>query len=390
MEEALSRNIFSRLKGDKYIWLTIFGLTVFSLLAVYSSTESLAFKEQGGSLFYYLIKHTFVLVLGFVVMYFAHNLDFKYYSRISQIFLVVAAILLVYTLIFGKEINDAKRWIQIPIVKMTLQTSDFAKLALIMYTARVLSKKQKEIKKFKEAFLPIILPIVGICLLIAPADLSTAMLLFATCFVILFIGRINLKYLLATLASGVIGLLLLVAFLTLGPDKGRLETWKNRIEDFRKNDDGPFQIQQSKIAIVKGGLVRLAPGKSTQRNYLPHPYSDFIYSIIIEEYGLFGGVIVMMLYLLLLFRCLTIAIKSHRAFGALLAVGLGFSLVLQAFLNMGVAVHLLPVTGLTLPWVSMGGSSIWFTGLSLGIILSVSANAEDLSNKRKAFVKRNG
>ena len=372
------------LKGDKLIWLTIFGLVTFSLLAVYSSTESLAFREAGGSLFYYLLKHSFVLVLGLAVMYIAHMVHFKYYSRIAQIFLWISVPLLIYTLFFGTNLNEARRWITLPVINLTFQTSDFAKLALIMYTARILSKKQKEIKKFKEAFVPIILPILLVCILIAPANLSTSAVLFFTCIVILFIGRVNSKHILATIGLGVVAFSLLIAFLSLSPHKGRLETWKQRIEDYTKDADGPFQIQQAKIAIVKGGVVRLAPGKSTQRNYLPHPYSDFIYAIIIEEYGLFGGVVIMGLYLLLLWRCIKIIKKSPRAFGALLAVGLGFSLVLQAFINMGVNVHLLPVTGLTLPMVSMGGSSIWFTGLALGMILSVSRNAEEILEQRKA------
>lgn len=384
--QTVVNDIFHRLKGDKVIWLTIMGLIAFSLLAVYSSTESLAFREAGGSLFYYLVKHLFVLALGFGVMYFSHLIHFKYYSRLAQIFLWVSVPLLIYTLFFGTNLNEARRWITLPVINLTFQTSDFAKLALIMYTARVLSKKQKEIKKLKEAFLPIILPIVVICGLIAPADLSTAAILFFTCIVILFIGRVNFKHIFATIFAGFVMMALLISFLSFSSYKGRLETWKQRIEDYTKDKDGPFQIQQAKIAIVKGGFVRLAPGKSTQRNYLPHPYSDFIYAIIIEEYGLLGGAIVLILYLILLYRCIRIVIKSPRAFGALLAVGLGFSLVVQAFINMGVNVHLLPVTGLTLPMVSMGGSSIWFTGLALGMILSVSRNAEEFIEQRKAEV----
>lgn len=385
MEQRV-HGILSKLKGDKVIWATIIGLIVFSLLAVYSSTESLAFREAGGSLFYYLLKHTFVLVLGVTVMYIVHKIHFKYFSRLAQVFLWISIPLLVYTLFFGTNINEARRWITLPVINLTFQTSDFAKLALIMYTARVLSKKQREIKKLKEAFIPIILPIVLVCMLIAPANLSTAAVLFFTCIVILFIGRVKTKHILATFGIGAMSFLLLIAVLSTSSNSGRLETWKQRIEDYRKNEDGTFQIQQAKIAIVKGGLVRLAPGKSTQRNYLPHPYSDFIYAIIIEEYGLLGGVVVLLLYLTLLYRCIKIVIKSPRAFGALLAVGLGFSLVAQALINMGVNVHLLPVTGLTLPMVSMGGSSIWFTGLSLGFILSVSRSAEELLESRKAEV----
>ncbi len=373
---AISSSFLNQLKGDRYIWLAIFGLIFFSLLAVYSSTESLAFREAGGSLFYYLFKHLFVLLLGVLVMFAAHVMNYKYFSRISQIFLWLSVPLLIYTLFFGTNLNEAKRWIELPVINLTFQTSDFAKLALIMYTARVLAKKQGNIKNLKESFLPIILPIVLVCILIAPANLSTAAVLFFTCIVIMFIGRISFKHIMATFGLGVLMLTLLIAFLSFSPYKGRLATWKQRIEDFRKDKDGPFQIQQAKIAIAKGGLVRLSPGGSTQRNYLPHPYSDFIYAIIIEEYGLMGGFLVMFFYLVILYRCIRIVIKSPRAFGALLALGLGFSLVIQALINMGVNVHLLPVTGLTLPMVSMGGSSIWFTGLALGMILSASKSAE--------------
>ncbi|MBX2846155.1 MAG: FtsW/RodA/SpoVE family cell cycle protein [Saprospiraceae bacterium] len=376
--QAVINSIFGKLKGDKVIWLTVLGLSVFSLLAVYSSTESLAFRMAGGSLFYYLAKHFFVLGLGIVVMYLSHLVDYKYYSRLSQIFLWISIPLLIYTLIFGVNLNEARRWIQIPVINLTFQTSDFAKLALIMYTARVLSKKQREIKKFKEAFVPIILPIVIVCGLIAPADLSSAALLFVTCLIIMFIGRVNMKHILATILSGFLVLAMIIGILSVSENSGRLETWKQRIEDFRTDKDGPYQIQQAKIAIAKGGIVRIAPGKSTQRNYLPHPYSDFIYAIIIEEWGLLGGAVILGLYLLLLWRCIKIVMASPRAFGALLAVGLGFSLVIQALINMGVNVHLLPVTGLTLPMVSMGGSSIWFTGLAFGIILSVSRNIEEM------------
>jgi len=374
--QAVINNIFGKLRGDKVIWLIVLGLSTFSLLAVYSSTESLAFRMAGGSLFYYLAKHFFVLGLGLLVMYLSHLIDYKYYSRLSQIFLWISIPLLVYTLFFGVNLNEARRWVQIPVINFTFQSSDFAKLALIMYTARVLSKKQQTIKKFKEAFVPIILPIVIVCGLIAPADLSSAALLFLTCLLILFIGRVNMKHIFATILSGFLMLALIIGVLSVSENKGRLGTWKQRIEDFRTDKDGSYQIQQSKIAIAKGGIVRLAPGKSTQRNYLPHPYSDFIYAIIIEEYGLLGGAIILGLYLLLLWRCIRIVIGSPRAFGALLSVGLGFSLVIQALINMGVNVHLLPVTGLTLPMVSMGGSSIWFTGLAFGIILSVSRHNE--------------
>ncbi len=382
--DRIVNKVFGLLKGDKVIWLVVLGLAVFSSLAVLSATEW-ASQKASGSQYFFALKHIIILLLGLVVMYFSHLVDYKYYSRIAQIFLWLSIPLLLYTIFFGSNINDAKRWITLPVINRTFQTSDFAKLALIMYTARVLSKKQNVIKSFKEAFVPVILPIVVICALIAPADLSTAALLFVTCLILMFIGRVSFKHILATIGTGVASLALMIGILAISPEKGRLETWQNRIEDFAKDKDGPYQIQQAKIAVIKGGMVRLAPGKSTQRNYLPHPYSDFIYALIIEEYGLAGGIIILALYLLLLLRTIRIVAMAPRAFGALLAVGLAFSLVVQALINMGVNVHLLPVTGLTLPMVSMGGSSIWFTGLALGIILAVSRNVEEFRMQKLAM-----
>ncbi len=364
------------IKGDKYIWFIILALSVVSLLAVYSSTRTLAYKYHAGNTEYYLIKHLFILTLGLAMVYLAHRVDYRYYSRIAQLLLFVSIPLLLYTLIFGNELNEAKRWITLPIINLSFQTSDLAKLALIMYTARILSKKQGVVDSFEEAFVPVIIPILIICGLIAPEDLSSASILFLTCLLIMFIGRVNFKYIAATIGGGVTVLALIIAVAAISPDKGRIETWQNRIVDFMDKDNPSYQTQQANIAIAKGKTFRLAPGKSTQCNFLPHPYSDFIYAVIIEEYGLAGGAMIIFLYLWLLWRVIKIVVKSPRAFGALLAVGLGMSLVIQAMVNMGVSVGLLPVTGLTLPFVSMGGTSIWFNGIALGIILSVSVNIQ--------------
>lgn len=371
------RRILENIKGDRYIWMIILGLSAISLLVVYSSTRTLAYKYQGGNTEYYLFKHFFILVLGIVMVYLAHRIDYRYYSRIAQLLLFVSIPLLLYTLIFGVELNDARRWITLPVINLSFQTSDLAKLALIMYTARTLSRKQGAVGSFREGFLPVMIPILVICGLIAPADLSSAAILFMTCLVILFIGRVHMKFIAATVFGGITVLGLVILFASLSPDKGRVETWQSRIEDYLNKENPSYQAQQANIAIAKGGLIRLAPGKSTQCNFLPHPYSDFIYAVIIEEYGLLGGALLVFLYLALLWRVIRIVIGSPRAFGALLAVGLGMSLVIQALVNMGVTVGLLPVTGLTLPFVSMGGTSIWFNGLALGIILSVSAHIED-------------
>lgn len=380
------QSILHRLKGDKIIWAAVLMLSLFSVLAVYSSTGTLAYKYQSGNTEYYLIKHFSILALGFILMYFAHNIDYRYYSKIGQLLLWLSIPLLIITLFAGTNINQANRWITLPVIRLTFQTSDLAKLGLIMFTARSLSRRQAEIKNFRKSFLPILLPIVLVCFFIAPADLSTAVLIFATCLLLMFIGRVKIQYLLLLAASfaAMAGLMILLLY-TLPDDLlvGRMGTWKTRIESFTAGEEEiSYQAKQAKIAIAKGGFFKIKPGSSVQRNYLPHPYSDFIYAIIIEEYGLTGGVFVIFLYLLFLFRCIKIVAKSPKAFGALLAVGLGFSLVIQALVNMAVTVSLLPVTGLTLPMVSMGGSSLWFTSIAIGIILSVSRNIEEIQEEK--------
>lgn len=365
------------LKGDKTIWLIVGILTVISLLVVYSSTGTLAYKARGGNTEYYLVKHGSLAVVGLVLMYFVHHLPFRYFSRMAQIGLWVSVPLLVYTLVKGTNLNEASRWITIPIINQTFQSSDLAKLALIMYVARMLARKQEEIKSFKEAFVPIILPVGIICALIAPANLSTAMILFMTCLIVMFIGRISMKYIGLLVITGMVSIGSFV-FVSYQLDLFRAKTWVSRVDNFLNSDASgeAYQAQQAKIAIATGGFIGKGPGKSTQRNFLPHPYSDFIYAIIIEEYGLLGGAFVLLLYLGLLYRVIRIVIKTPQAFGALLAIGLALSLVIQALVNMAVAVNLFPVTGQTLPLLSMGGTSILFTSIAIGIILSVSRESE--------------
>ena len=373
------------LKGDKMIWLIVFILFIFSMLAVYSATGTLAFKMEVNNL-RYLFKQIIMTLAGLLLMFGIHLIDYRYYSRVAQILWMLSIPLLIYTMFFGTELNSASRWITLPGVGLTFQTSDLAKLALIMYLARQLTIKQEQIDDFKQAFIPILFPVVLTAVLIAPENLSTAAILFFTSVFVMFIGRIAIKHILLLVGvSGLVaGLFLLLLFVL--PDtllKGRTLTWKHRIENFTKpveNGEEDYQLLQAKIAIAKGGIVKLNPGGSDQRNFLPHPYSDFIYAIIIEEYGLIGGAFLVFLYLFLLYRCIRIVIKSPKAFGALLAVGLGTSLVIQAMINMAVAVNLLPVTGVTLPLVSMGGSSVIFTSIAFGIILSVSRNVEEEQN----------
>jgi len=376
------------LKGDKVIWAVVLLLSILSLLAVYSSIVTLAYKYHGGDTFYYLFKHGMMLLIGFGFMLLVHRLNFKYYSRISQIALYVSAPLLLLTLSFGANINDASRWLVIPVINQTFQTSDLAKLALIIYLARELSKRQEQIKDFKTAFVPIMIPVLLICGLILPANFSTAAMLFTTSLIVMFIGRISLKYIFSLIGIGLGALMLMLLIAKAKPELlPRMDTWVKRIESFSSGErEGNYQADQAKIAIATGGVFGKGPGGSTQRNFLPHPYSDFIYAIIIEEYGLIGGVAVIILYLILFFRGIRTAQKSEKTFGALLAIGLSFSLVFQAMINMAVAVNLFPVTGQPLPLVSMGGTSIWFTCLAIGIILSVSAQTESKQKAKKVNV----
>ncbi|MFW5757440.1 MAG: FtsW/RodA/SpoVE family cell cycle protein [Bacteroidota bacterium] len=369
--------LLSKLDGDKIIWFIVGILSVFSILAVYSSTGTLAYRNQAGNTEYYLIKHTTIMVLGLLLMYLAHKIKYKYYSRLSQLALFVAIPLLVITLVSGTNINDASRWLTLPVINVTFHSSDFAKLALIIYVARILSKKQETIKDFKSSFLPVILPVLIICGLILPTNLSTAIILFSTSVVLMFIGRLSLKYISVMILTGVFFLGIFLVILINSPDTGRLYTWKNRVENYAGKEGGDtYQIDQSKIAIATGGVTGKLPGNSVQRNFLPQAFSDFIFAIIIEEYGLIGGTLILLLYLILLFRGVRIAHKIPGTFGALLAAGLTFSLVFQAMINMAVTVGLLPVTGQPLPMISMGGTSLWFTSLSIGIILSVSKHIE--------------
>lgn len=311
-------------------------------------------------------------------MYLVHKVKYSYFSRISQIAIILAAPLLLYTLMKGVSAGEASRWLAIPGTSLTFQTSDFAKLALIIYVARMLSIKQDVIKDFKQAFLPIVIPVGIICALIFPANFSTAALLFLTCLVLMFVGRMNAKHLWLLIGSGVIFIAFLVIIIWNFPDaipRGR--TWKARIENFSKGDsESNFQAEQAKIAIATGRVFGKGPGNSMQRNFLPQASSDFIFAIVIEEWGLITAILIVFLYIVLLFRGVRIANKSERTFGSLLAIGLTFSLVFQAIINMAVAVNLFPVTGQPLPLVSMGGTSIWFTSIAIGIILSVSRETE--------------
>lgn len=366
----------NKLRGDRYIWLVVLGLSLFSILAVYSSTIALSFQEANGNTEYFVLKHIGIMLFGVVMMYLAHLIPYRFYSRISQILLWLSIPLLIYTLFFGVEINDASRWITIPVVNLTFQTSDLARFALIMYTARLLSRKQELVHSFKEAFVPVMLPVGLVCALIFPDNLSTASILFVTCLLLMFIGRVHFKYIAVTALSGLLLVASIIALSYLMPDVGRFATWQSRLESFTGGGDVPDQVVVAKTSIAMGGVLGQGPGNSTQVHHFPLAYADYIYALIIEEYGLLGGIVILLLFLILMYRCIRIVVYAPSSFGALLAIGLGLSLTIQALINMGVATSLLPVTGLTLPFISMGGTSLWFTSLSFGIILSVSREIE--------------
>lgn len=346
----------------------------------------MAYKMHDGLLIKDLVKHALFIGIGIFCMWVCYQFHYMQYSRFAPLLLFITIPLLLYTLKYGVEINDAKRWISLPWLDMTFQTSDFAKLALIIYVARSLSLKQDYIKDWRSAN-KIIIPVVIVFACIAPSDLSTAALLFATCMLMMFVGRVSLRYVAVLILVGVVafGFLLLVG--KYMPDVVRVDTWMSRVNDFFSNTDGGHQIRQSKIAIAEGGWFGVGPGHSMQRNYLAYPYADFIYAIICEEYGLVGGVTILLLYLWLFFRCVTIVTQCPKTFGAILAMGLCLNLVIQAFANMAVSVHLVPVTGLTLPLISMGGTSMVFTCISLGIILSVSRYVEEAQARQMELDK---
>ncbi len=367
------------LKGDKVIWLVVILLSVISILAVYSSSGALAYRFQGGNTEYYLYKHAFIVVFGLGLMWSFHQIRYKYFSALSQIGLIVSVLLLLLTFFMGANVNNASRWLVIPGINITFQPSDIAKLSLIMYLARVMSRSTDKLQDQRWVSLNIFLPVFGICALVVRSNFSTAAVLFVISLILLFMGRLSFKYLFQMLGIALTGVVFIVLLGKAFPDSmPRLKTWEARIESFAKGKSGDmdseeqYQVEQAKIAIATGGIVGKGPGNSTQRNFLPQSSSDFIYAIIIEEYGLIGGVIVLFLYLILLFRGIRIVIKCNRTFGALLAMGCTFGLIFQGMINMAVAINLFPVTGQPLPFLSMGGTSIWFASIAVGIILSVS------------------
>jgi cell division protein FtsW len=363
-------------KGDRALWGLVALFMVYSLLAVYSSSVNVAFRNYGGNTTFFLKSQFFILLLGLIIIVIVHYLPYRIYFSLAGIFLILAAALLVLTFFFGVRINEATRWLEIPGTNFRFQTSDVAKVALVLYLARTLSKYQGELNNFVLVTKYFILPVGIICGLIMPENLSTAIMIFGISIVILYIGRVPVRFLVAYIGLAVACIVLFALLLSAVTDENRVAEWKNRMKDFftgKVDEINDYQSNQAKIAISTGGLFGKAPGRSTQRNMLPQSNSDFIFAIIIEEYGLLLGAIPLILaYMILLFRGIAITKKCETAFPAFLVLGLTVMIVVQAIMNMMVAVGLLPVTGQTLPMVSWGRTSVLMMSFSIGVILSVS------------------
>jgi cell division protein FtsW len=376
---SLANRITAELKGDRVIWAIVAILAFISILAVYSSTSYLAMAKEGGRTEFYLIKQILILGFGVLITYGFYLIHYKRFNIWAPYLIMIMAPLLIFTLAFGVEINHARRWIEIPGIGLTFQSSDFAKIAIITYVARSISAKQDYITDFQSAFLPIIIPIILTCLLIAPSNLSTALVIFVTCMTMMFIGRVAAKYIFLLMFCGIVAFAGLIVIGKAFPELGvRVDTWVERLSDFSGNSNGEeeLQVQVSKMAIANGGFIGRGPGNSTQKNFLPAAYTDYIYAVILEEYGLFGGAVVMGLFILLFLRVVRLVTFGSKTFPAILAFGLTLILVIQAFANMAVAVDLVPVTGLSIPMVGHGGTSLLFSCVTFGMILSVSKHIE--------------
>ncbi len=376
--------VFKQIKGDRAIWAIATLLAIFSFLPVYSAASNLAYVGGTGNTFTFFLKHFMHLVLGFAIMFGVHKVPYKYFRGLSIIMIPIVLVLLVVTMLQGTTIEgaNASRWIQIPIVNMSFQTSTLASVVLMVYVARYLSKIKDKKVSFKETIVPLWLPVFLILILILPANFSTTAIVFSMVVMLAFIGGYPLRYLVVMLGAGILGLVFFVLVAKAFPEAmpNRIDTWMSRIENFTNGADteADYQIEKAKIAIASGGIQGVGPGKSKQKNFLPQSSSDFIFAIIIEEYGLIGGLFLLLLYSWLLFRIVIVSQKADSIFGKLLVLGVGLPIVFQALINMAVAVELFPVTGQTLPLISSGGTSIWMTCLAIGIILSVSAKREEL------------
>lgn len=372
--------LFDFFKGDKYLWIVVILLSIFGIIAIFSSTEILSYKKET-SLFFYFFKHFVIVILSLAIAYFVQLIPYQYYAGIWKLLLPLSVVALIYAMFFGGKINEAGRWIEIPVINLTFQASDLAKVALVLFLSRFMSKNQEHIKEFKRGFFPMLAVVGVICFLIFLENVSTSIMLFMMAVVMMFVGRVNNFHLFGLLAAMALCAFLAVTIMLKVPDEylkiGRLRTAKTRIEHFGGDKEILYQVKHANIAIANGGILPNGPGNSRQKYFLPNAFSDYVYAIIIEEWGLFGGVIILVLYLVFLYRIILIVLNSPRTFGALVALGLGLSIVIQAFFHIMVNVGILPSTGVTLPFVSMGGSSIFFFGFALGIIISVSKSVEN-------------
>lgn len=387
--------IINSLKGDKVIWAFVALLALFSFMPVFSASSNLAYMRHGsGNAATYLVKHLAHIFIGFFIIYQVHKIPYHYFRGISRIALPIIWLLLIYTLVKGTVIEgaNASRWIQVPFIGISFQTSTLAAIVLYIYVARYLSKKREKEPTFKESFIDLWIPVFITLMFILPANFSTAALIFAMVTMLAFIGKYPLRYIGIIIGSGILALTMFILVARAFPKAfpNRVDTWVSRIDNFTsdKPDEDDYQIEKAKIAIASGGVYGLGPGKSVQKNFLPQSSSDFIYAIIVEEYGLIGALTVMGMYMLLLFRFVVAAHKSNSLFGKLVVIGLGFPIIFQALINMAVAVELLPVTGQTLPLISSGGSSVWMTCIAVGIILSVTKKEEEIAEELQEKQKR--
>jgi cell division protein FtsW len=376
------RTIFKHIKGDRTIWAIVAILAVFSFMPVYSASTNLVYVVGQGSTIGYLIKHMVLLIMGFSIIYFIHRIPYRYFSGGSVIMLPVVFVLLIYTLSQGTTIGgaNASRWIRIPFIGIGFQTSTLAGLVLMIYVARYLAKNKEKTILFKESLWQLWLPVGLILMLILPANFSTTAIIFFMIVIVSFIGGYPLKYIGYILGVGILVLAIFVLIAKAFPDAmpNRVQTWQSRIENFSKVDGAEnYQVEKAKTAIATGGVLGKGPGKSIQKNFLPQSSSDFIYAIIVEEYGLLGALLIVFVYFLLLFRIFITVRKANTIFGSLLVIGVGLPIIFQACINMAVASNILPVTGQTLPLISSGGTSIWMTCIALGMILSVSASKDE-------------
>ncbi|REE83028.1 cell division protein FtsW [Lutibacter oceani] len=380
------KNILKNIEGDRAIWAIVGFMALLSFMPVYSASTNLVYVANSGTTTYHLIKHIVLLFFGFLIIYGVHKIPYRYFSGGSVLMLPLVIVLLLFTLAKGTVIGgaNASRWIQIPFIGVGFQTSTLAGLVLMVYVARYLARNKEKVIIFKESLWQLWLPVAVTLAFILPANLSTTAIIFAMILLLTFIGGYPIKYLASIVGMGVLGLALFVltakAFPNVMPN--RVDTWISRIENFSdKNAEEGYQVEKAKIAIASGGLQGRGPGKSVQKNFLPQSSSDFIFAIIVEEYGLiFGALTVILMYFLLLFRILVAAKKATTVFATLLIVGVGLPIIFQAIINMAVAVNLFPVTGQTLPLISSGGTSIWMTCFAIGIILSVTADKEKIIN----------